>query len=84
MRYQPPKYKTLDEMASIDVGRPTEKEARTILEGIRWPNGIACPHCGSVKVKRLEAKSTKVRDDVIQCNDCKGQFTLTVGTVMHG
>jgi len=84
MRYEPKEFKTLDEMASIDVGRLTEDQARTILEGIRWPNGIACPHCGSVKVKRLEAKSRKVRDGVIQCNDCKGQFTVTVGTVMHG
>ena len=55
MKYKPPKFKTLDEMASIDVGRLTEGQARTILEGIRWPDGIACPHCGSVKVKRLEA-----------------------------
>jgi transposase-like protein len=84
MRYQPPKFKTLDEMASIDVGRLTEGQARSILEGIRWPNGIGCPHCGSVNVKRIKAKSMKVRDGVIQCNDCKGQFTVTVGTVMHG
>ena len=84
MRYEPKEFKTLDEMASIDVGRLTEAQARTILEGIRWPDGIACPRCGSVKVKRLEAKSEKVRDGVIQCNDCKGQFTVTVGTVMHG
>jgi len=83
MKYKPPKFKTLDEMASIDVGRLTENQARSILEGIRWPNGIACPHCGSVKVKRIEAKSEKVRDGVIQCNDCKGQFTVTVGTVME-
>ena len=84
MKYQLPKFKTLDEMASIDVGRLTERQARAILEGIRWPHGIACPHCGSVKVKRIVAKSSKVRDGVIQCNDCKGQFTVTVGTVMHG
>ncbi len=79
----PPKFNKLSEMASIDVGRLTEDEARTILENIRWPKGIACPHCGSTKVTRIEAKSEKVRDGVIQCNDCKGQFTVTVGTIMH-
>jgi transposase-like protein len=84
MKYVPPKFEKLNEMASIDVGRLTENEARAILEGIRWPNGIACPHCGSIKVKRLQAKSEKVRDGVIQCNDCRGQFTVTVGTIMQG
>lgn len=70
-------------MASIDVGRLTEDEARNILEGIRWPNGIACPHCGSMCITRLQAKSDKIRDGVIQCNDCRQQFTVTVGTIMH-
>lgn len=32
-------------MASIDVGRLTEDQARGILEDIRWPTGITCPHC---------------------------------------
>jgi len=84
MRYEPPECKTLDEMASIDVGRLTEDGARAILEGIRWPDGLACPHCGSFKVTRLNPKSMKVRDGVIQCNDCRKQFTVTVGTIMQG
>jgi transposase-like protein len=84
MKYIPPKFESLKDMASIDVGRLTEDEAREIFEKIRWPNGIACPHCGSIRVKRIEAKSEKVRDGVIQCNDCKGQFTVTVGTIMEG
>jgi transposase-like protein len=83
MKYEPPKFAKLSEMASIDVGRLTEDEARAILEGIRWPKGIFCPHCGSEKVTRIEAKSDKIRDGVIQCNDCHGQFTVTVGTIMH-
>jgi transposase-like protein len=36
-----------------------------------------------MKVTRIQAKSDKVRDGVIQCNDCHGQFTVTVGTIMH-
>jgi transposase-like protein len=83
MKYIPPKFSKLRDMAAIDVGRLTENKARAILEGIRWPKGIACPHCGSLHVTRIEAKSNKVRDGVIQCNDCKGQFTVTVGTIMH-
>jgi len=81
MKYQPPKFTRLNNMASIDVGRLTENEARTILESIRWPNGPICPHCGSDNATRL--KDGKARDGVIQCNTCRGQFTVTVGTVMH-
>jgi len=84
MRYTPPKFETLSEMAAIDVGRLTEDEARNILEGIRWPKGLVCPHCNSGNVTRLQGDSTKTRDGVIQCNDCRKQFTVTVGTVMQG
>lgn len=83
MRYTPPVFKSLNQMAAIDVGRLTEDEARAILENIRWPNGILCAHCGSDDVTRIVAKSKKVRDGLIQCNECRGQFTVTVGTVMH-
>jgi transposase-like protein len=84
MKYIPPKFNKLRDMAAIDVGRLTEDEARIILEGIFWPKGPACPHCGSLKVTRLQTKSDKVRDGVIQCNDCRKQFTVTVGTIMQG
>ncbi len=84
MKYIPPKFKKLNQMATIDVGRLTEDEARIILENIRWPKGIACPHCGGISITKIEAKSSKVRDGLIQCNGCRKQFTVTVGTVMHG
>jgi transposase-like protein len=83
MKYIPPKFSKLSDMAAIDVGRLTEDEARAILEGIRWPKGPACPHCGSMRVVRIKGKSEKVRDGVIRCNDCEKQFTVTVKTIMH-
>jgi transposase-like protein len=83
MKYKPPKFEKLRDMASIDVGRLTEDEARAILEGIRWPKGPVCPHCGSMRVVRIQAKSEKIRDGVIRCNDCQKQFTVTVKTIMH-
>ena len=84
MRYIPPKFNKLNEMAAIDVGRLTEDEARTILENIRWPEEITCPHCDSNNITKVKAKSSKVRDGLIQCNGCRKQFTVTVGTIMHG
>ena len=32
-----------------------EDKAREYLEKMRWTNGVACPHCGSVDAYRLEA-----------------------------
>ena len=84
MKYKPPKFETLSQMSAIDVGRLTENEARTILENIRWPKGPVCPHCNGTSVTRLNSDPEKsTRDGVIQCNECRKQFTVTVRTVMH-
>jgi transposase-like protein len=59
----------------------TEDQAREYFESRRWPNGPFCPHCASVNVYRLEGKST--RAGLFACRDCRGHFTVTVGTVME-
>ncbi len=67
-------------------------KAREHLEALRWPDGAICPHCESMKAKRLPAqrgRPTKahpegaVRDGVYQCADCRKQFSVTVGTVFE-
>lgn len=58
-----------------------ETKAREHLEAIRWPEGPTCPHCGSFNATRLEGK--KHRAGLVQCNDCREQFTVTVGTVFE-
>jgi len=55
--------------------------ARAHLEAVRWPHGANCPHCGSVDVLRMEGKAHRV--GVFQCRDCRGQFTVTVGSVFE-
>jgi transposase-like protein len=59
----------------------TEDQAREYFESRRWPNGPACPHCGSVAVYRLGGEAS--RPGLLKCRDCKGQFSVTVGTVME-
>jgi len=83
MKYAPPRFERISQMASIDVGRLTEDEARKILEDIRWPDGIECPHCKSKDIVRINGKSEKVRDGLLRCRDCRRQFTVTVGTIME-
>jgi transposase-like protein len=56
-------------------------KAREYLEAQRWPSGAICPHCGSDDVKALAGKAH--RPGVYQCNACREQFTVTVGTVFE-
>jgi len=79
----------------IDIFAPrfqNEDAAREYLEGIHWPDGPVCPHCGSVNARRLPPQVRKVtkahpggsvRKGVVQCNDCRQQYTVTVGTVFE-
>ena len=55
--------------------------ARKHLEQLRWGDIPECPHCESADVTRLEGK--KHRDGLLQCNHCREQFTVTVGTVFE-
>ena len=62
-------------------------KAREMLESVRWPDGAICPHCGSIKVYRLEPKPTSTRPGrkgLWKCGDCRKQFTVTVGTIFEG
>ena len=58
-----------------------DAEACKMLEGLFWPNGPVCPHCGVVN----HSYSTK-RPGVYRCAEpaCRGKdFTVTMGTVME-
>ncbi len=56
--------------------------ARKHLEGLRWPNGAFCTHCGATDgITRLQGKSH--RPGLHQCNGCREHFTVTVGSVME-
>ena len=52
-------------------------ECREYLTKLRWPNGMACLRCGSVDVTTLPKRN------LFQCSDCRYQFSVTTGTIMH-
>src|SRR5574337_1036188 len=57
-------------------------KAREWLEARVWANGRPCPHCGVVDSSSpLKGKSH--RPGLYQCNACREQFTVTVGTVFE-
>jgi len=65
-----------------------DDKAREYLESLRWPNGVVCPHCGSIgdhypiEGKGGE-KGKKARPGLWKCKDCREQFSVTVGTVFE-
>src|SRR5262245_38474538 len=64
-----------------------ENAARELLESLRWPNGVACPHCGGADPYRLNTKPTKKNPGRIRlwkCSQCFRQFNVTVGMVFEG
>jgi len=58
-----------------------EAKARAWLEAECWPEGPVCPHCGVQEYRKLEGKAH--RPGLYQCNACRQQFTVTVGTLFE-
>jgi transposase-like protein len=60
------------------------KKAREYLEAQRWPDGRVCPHCGNADQDEITSLKGKAhRSGLYQCNECREQFTVTVGSVME-
>ena len=56
---------------------PDEETARTWFEAHVWPNGRACPHCGSVRTGEVNHAKSPYR-----CHDCRRHFSVKTGTAM--
>lgn len=56
----------------------TETACLEYLAASRWPDGFACPGCGSRQAWVLE------RRHLWECASCHVQTSVTAGTVMHG
>lgn len=60
-----------------------EAQAFRYVERMLWPNGVVCPHCGSVggRVYNLEGKTNRI--GLKKCGECRKQFTVKVGTAFE-
>ena len=45
----------------------------------RWPNGVACPGCGSLNIQTRRTR----KPQPFRCNDCRKDFSVKTDTVMH-
>jgi len=76
-------------MKLIDIHKEfrTEDKCLDYLEALRWPSGVCCVECGSVKVSRItrETKGKNKRTRIYQCleKECGHQFSATAGTIFH-
>jgi transposase-like protein len=57
-----------------------EEAALAHCEASRWGGEPVCPHCGSVRVRRMAGKT---QAGMFLCNDCRDKFTVRTGSVME-
>ena len=69
-----------DGITLVDLIRmfPDDATAEAFFADERWPNGVACPRCGSVSVQSGAAHKTMP----YRCRDCRKRFSVKTGTVM--
>jgi len=60
---------------------PTDRITEAWFEQKRWPDGVHCPDCGSDHIHtRAEEKR---RNQPHRCRDCKKDFSVKTGSIMH-
>lgn len=67
-------------VAALLARFPDEERAVRFFEEARWPDGIACPPCGSTTVKRYNVARAR---GLWYCAECRTQFSVTSGTIME-
>ena len=45
----------------------------------RWPDGIACPHCGSIRIAHIANRKPMP----FRCKDCRKHFSVKTGSVLQ-
>ena len=58
-----------------------EDAVERLFTEARWPNGIACPKCGSLTVRVFDSERRPTR---YRCQDCLAFFNVKTDSVMQG
>jgi transposase-like protein len=81
---------TKGDLVKLTKGLISEDEARTMLEKIRWPEGVRCVFCYSDQVGRTVSKESVRKDgrriparNLFNCRSCKKQFSVTKGLIFE-
>jgi len=54
------------------------------VRGLRWPDGIRCPHCDGEEVSKRGLHSTQKARQRYECRSCERQFDDLTETVLEG
>jgi transposase-like protein len=68
---------------TCDLANPIftdEAKATAHMEADRWPDGVNCPHCGSLNVHKMAGKT---QAGMFLCNDCRDKFTVRTGSIFE-
>lgn len=60
-----------------------EAAAFAHLEGVLWPEGPVCPHCGTFSLRHYNLAKTRMGLRKCAEKGCRKQFTVKVGTVFE-
>jgi transposase-like protein len=55
----------------------SEDACHEYLEHLRWPSGVECPRCFGTTISRIQARRQ------YDCDDCRYQFSVRVGTIFE-
>jgi transposase-like protein len=82
---QEPQLESSEIIAEIPLACADELAAVEFLEARLWKGSTKCAHCESANVyKMLDAKTGQRNKRFLwRCHDCKGQFTVRIGTVFE-
>jgi transposase-like protein len=62
-----------------------EKVCLERVAKIWWPEGLRCGNCGSGRSTAFNVGGRAGRTrHLYQCSDCRAQYSVTVGTILHG
>lgn len=81
-----------DELNLVTIAKEysEENKARSLLESLRWPEGVVCPHCKNTREQKgiytitpKQESKRPARHGLHKCGACRKQFTVTVGTIFE-
>ena len=72
-------FKQFSSLANLVTALPDEKACIEHFRAIRWPNGIVCPHCGTI------GGHYTLKDETHKCGakECHKKFSVRNGTIFE-
>jgi transposase-like protein len=77
MKAQPKKQPSDMDLMKLFEQFGSDQKCRMYLERLRWPNGIRCIRCDSIKVSMIYKRNQ------FTCDTCDYRFSVTAGTIFH-